>query len=133
MELRYHGRGHDGKVKQWGHNGRLDNLQAAILNVKLKYYPSMIEKRRDIAARYWDKLGDLTEIALPPGPHEAGKYFDIYQNFEVRAIRRDELRTHLAHAGVGTILQWSGWMMHQFEELKLRSDAPNVSSYLDNL
>ncbi|MDA9282326.1 DegT/DnrJ/EryC1/StrS family aminotransferase [Pseudomonadales bacterium] len=124
LELRDHGRGHDGKVKQWGHNGRLDNLQAAILNVKLKYYPSMIERRRDIAARYWNNLGELTELTLPPGPLEAGKHYDIYQNFEIRATRRDELRTYLADAGIGTILQWSGWMMHHFEELKLRNDAP---------
>lgn len=124
IKLRDHGREYDGKVTQWGHNGRLDNLQAAILNIKIKHYPSMIERRREIANRYCLNLGDLTEISLPPGPYENKKYFDIYQNFEVRVKRREELRAYLGSVGVGTIIQWAGWMMHQFHDLGLRSDAP---------
>jgi dTDP-4-amino-4,6-dideoxygalactose transaminase len=124
LNLRDHGRDFDGKVTRWGYNGRLDNLQAAILNVKIKHYPSMIERRREIANRYCLNLRGLTEISLPPGPNENKKYFDIYQNFEVRADQRNELRAHLANNGVGTMIQWSGWMLHHFQDLGLRNHAP---------
>ena len=49
--------------------------------------------------------------------------FDIFQNYEVQAENRDGLRVWLADRGIGTILQWGGWMIHQFDDLKLRTDA----------
>ncbi|HEU4654949.1 MAG TPA: DegT/DnrJ/EryC1/StrS family aminotransferase, partial [Steroidobacteraceae bacterium] len=47
--LRDHGRGPDGNIVTWGYNSRLDNVQAAILRIKLKQYDSYIARRRDIA------------------------------------------------------------------------------------
>lgn len=46
--LRDHGRNEDGRVVAWGYNSRLDNLQAAVLNFKLKSFPKDIERRRTI-------------------------------------------------------------------------------------
>src|SRR5579885_3572520 len=46
--LRDHGRGPDGDVCAWGYNSRLDNVQAAILNVKLRHYDSYVSRRREI-------------------------------------------------------------------------------------
>ena len=124
LQLRDHGRGSDGKVTRWGHNGRLDNLQAAILNIKLNYYPSAIARRREIASIYHEALSGVDGVLLPPAPSQSGKYFDIFQNYEIRAERRDDLKAYLADRGVGTIIQWGGWMLHQFDDLQLKSDAP---------
>lgn len=122
-ELRDHGRGKDGKVHCFGVNGRLDNIQAAILRLKLSRYDASIARRRDIARIYDSRLAGLEALLLPPGPDSDELRFDIFQNYEVQADRREELREHLAAHGIGTILQWGGHMIHQFDDLALRSDA----------
>lgn len=123
-ELRDHGRGADGKVRQFGVNGRLDNLQAAILSVKLRRYDETIARRRAIATLYNGRLSDVTRLTLPPAPGTDPLRFDIFQNYEIQADNRDALRSALADAGVGTIMQWGGHMIHQFDDLNLRSDSP---------
>jgi Predicted pyridoxal phosphate-dependent enzyme apparently involved in regulation of cell wall biogenesis len=50
--LRDHGRNEEGEVVTWGTNSRLDNIQAAILNVKLKGFKKDMERRREIASMY---------------------------------------------------------------------------------
>jgi dTDP-4-amino-4,6-dideoxygalactose transaminase len=122
--LRDHGRNADGMVVAWGLNSRLDNLQAAILDFKFKTFPQDIERRRAIARRYQQALGDVTELALPPGPDEDGDHFDVYQNYELEAERRDELRRYLEEAGVRTIVQWAGTPVHQFKALGFRFELP---------
>ena len=121
--LRDHGRDPiDGKVKFFGYNSRLDNLQAAILNLKLKYYDEEIKQRRYLASIYNNCLEGIGELVLPPGPNDDEKRYDIFQNYEIEAKNRDELRKFLSEKGIGTILQWGGYMLHQFEELKLNKD-----------
>lgn len=122
-ELRDHGRGKDGKVHRFGVNGRLDNIQAAILRLKLTRYDASIARRRDIARIYDARLSGLESVLLPPGPDGDSLRFDIFQNYEVQADRREQLRDHLSSRGVGTILQWGGHMIHQFDDLSLLSDA----------
>lgn len=122
-ELRDHGRGKDGKVHCFGVNGRLDNIQAAILRLKLSRYDESIARRREIARIYDARLSGLESLLLPPGPDSDNLRFDIFQNYEVQADRREALREHLTARGIGTILQWGGHMIHQFEDLGLRSDA----------
>jgi dTDP-4-amino-4,6-dideoxygalactose transaminase len=115
--LRDHGRNEEGRVVTWGFNSRLDNLQAAILNFKLKSFNAAIARRREIAARYQNGLSDVSQLTLPPGPDADAKHFDVYQNYELEADRRDELRTHLEQKGIRTIIQWAGTPVHQFAEL----------------
>ena len=43
----------------FGRNGRLDNVQAAILDLKLRSYDTMIARRRAIAMMYQNRLGDI--------------------------------------------------------------------------
>lgn len=121
--LRDHGRGPDGKVSCFGYNARLDNLQAAILLWKLRRYDEEIDYRRRLARRYHENLRDIPSLELPPPPVEDGIHFDIYQNYEIEAERRDALRAHLAAHGVQTILQWGGYVLHQFEALGMRGDC----------
>ena len=122
LMLRDHGRNPvDGKVKIFGYNARLDNLHAAVLNLKLKYYDEDIARRRDIASIYNEHLNSIETLLLPPGPASDPKHYDIFQNYEIEAHRRDDLREFLANQGVGTIIQWGGHTVHQFDELGLKA------------
>lgn len=121
--IRDHGRGHDGKVKLFGLNSRLDNLQAAILNLRLQTYQQDIARRRAIATIYENQLSGLSQLLLPPAPGAKNDHFDIFQNYEIEAENRDGLRAYLDSRGVKTIIQWGGHTIHQFDDLKLRSDA----------
>jgi dTDP-4-amino-4,6-dideoxygalactose transaminase len=122
--LRDHGRGHDGLVAQWGFNSRLDNVQAAILNIKLKHYDEYIAHRRRLASVYDARLKELPQLHLPPAPDADPDHYDIFQNYEIEADRRDALRAHLEANGVRTILQWGGHTIHQFPKLGLRGQCP---------
>lgn len=115
--LRDHGRNEYGKVVTWGTNSRLDNIQAAILDLKLKTFENDVARRREIASIYHDRLSIISEIILPPGPYESAEHFDVYQNYELEAENRDELKLFLAECGIGTIIQWAGTAVHQFKGL----------------
>lgn len=115
-QLRDHGRNANGLVVSWGTNSRLDNLQAAIMNVKLKYFDAAIARRRHIAQKYTAAFSEIGDLTLPPAP-EDDVYFDNFQNYEIQAGRRDELRSYLLERGVNTIIQWAGKAVHQFEGL----------------
>ncbi len=131
-EMRDHGRNRDGLVVRWGVNSRLDNIQAAVLLVKLKYYTAEIERRRQIARIYQDRLGSLEEMSLPPGPDEDGPHFDVYQNYEVEADCRDALREHLRKHGIGTIIQWNGTPVHQIKGLNLQKfNLPKTDKFFE--
>jgi len=117
--LRDHGRDASGLVVSWGYNSRLDNLQAAFLDFKLTSYPSEMLRRREIAGMYQKLLGNLRNLQLPPAPDSDPNYYDIYQNYELEADDRDNLKAFLEKNGVRTLVQWSGKAIHQFEKLKL--------------
>ncbi len=122
--LRDHGRDESGEVQMWGLNSRLDNLQAAVLNHKLKSYDQAIARRRAIAAQYEDRLGSLDCLELPPAPDSDPDHYDIFQNYELEADDRDALRQHLDEHGVGTLVQWGGKGVHQFAKLGFEVRLP---------
>lgn len=122
--LRDHGRAEDGDVVLWGLNSRLDNLQAAILNYQFKNYEGVIKRRRDIAQRYQERLGDLDDLVLPPAPESDPDHFDVFQNYEIEAENRDGLKAFLAEKGVGTLIQWGGKAVHQFRKLGFTQSLP---------
>ncbi len=124
--LRDHGRDEQGEVVMWGLNSRLDNLQAAILDYKLTYYDDEIARRRQLARMYQEYLEDVQELTLPPAPDSDPDHFDIFQNYEIEAERRDELRAYLRAHGVGTLVQWGGKAVHQFEKLGFDVHLPNT-------
>lgn len=105
--LRDHGQQRTtGKILYYGFNSRLDNVQAAILNVKLKYLPKWIERRREIAKNYHDGLSDISEVKLPPPPTTTGPYYDVYQNYVIRVKDRDKLVKFLEKNSVETMVSW---------------------------
>lgn len=118
-ELRDHGRTLDGDISGWSFNCRLDNLQAALLDLKLKRVPEWIARRRELASVYHHELSNIEQLELPPRPVERGDYFDVFQNYEVEAVDRDQLVEHLKRNGVEIFLPWGGKGVHQFKALGL--------------
>jgi len=107
-ELCNFGRNSDGDVVRWGFNSRLDNLHAAMLNMQFGKYGDVMSRRRLLASLYMERLKDVAEIVLPPAPDSDPDHFDIYQNYEIEAERRDELKAYLKDRGIGTLIQWGG-------------------------
>ncbi len=117
--LRNHGRKPDGDIAFWSFNSRLDNLHAAMLDLKLKHLPAWLERRREIAAIYQEHLQGLPQLHLPPAPTTDGGYYDVFQNYEIEAENRDGLETYLKEQGVEVALPWGGRGVHQFPALGL--------------
>ena len=130
-QIHDHGRDTDGEVKRWGRNSRLDNIQAAILSYKLKSYSKVIARRRKVAQMYQDRLGMIEQLSLPPAPSENSDNFDVYQNYELQADHRNDLKKYLHENGVGTLIQWGGVAIHQFKNLGFTQHCPNADSFFD--
>jgi len=85
-----------------GINSRLDALQAAVLQVKIKYLDQWTVGRQRNAERYRQLFAGTKHadrVSLPP---TMPGNFHVYNQFTVRAPKRDELRTFLKEKGVGT-------------------------------
>lgn len=117
--LRNHGKNDNGDIVSWSFNCRLDNLQASILDLKLKRLPEWISRRRELAMIYHERLQDLKALRLPPPPVEDGPYYDVFQNYEVEAEERDRLVAYLKEKGIEVFLPWGGKGVHQFRALGL--------------
>ena len=131
-QLHDHGRDPEGEVKSWGRNSRLDNLQAAFLNYLLPSYPSVIERRREIASMYNSRLSQLDELRLPPAPDSSIDHFDVYQNYELTARNRDDLKLYLSQKGIGTLIQWGGKGVHQWYRLGFNSKLPLTEDFFNS-
>lgn len=132
-QYRDHGRNKDLEAEEWCLNSRLDNIQAAILSFKLTKYNQWIERRRAIARMYQERLSMIEELVLPPGPDDDKDRYDIFQNYEIEAQRRNELQAFLKEKGVGTIVQWGGKPVHMFRKLGFSQSLPYTESLFDRL
>jgi dTDP-4-amino-4,6-dideoxygalactose transaminase len=86
-----------------GRNSRLDELQAALLRVKLTSLDRWNDARRARADQYLDELAGCAEIQLPaiaPGA------FPVWHQFVVRVANRDRVRSELARHGVQTLVHY---------------------------
>jgi dTDP-4-amino-4,6-dideoxygalactose transaminase len=84
-----------------GVNSRLDELQAAILRVRLKTLEADNARRRAIAERY---SAGLPPCILPPARGEGVEH--VFHQYVIRTPRRDELRRSLAEAGIATAVHY---------------------------
>lgn len=96
------GRNH-GQTQRYTHadlgwTSRLDELQAAILRVKLRHLDEWTERRRAVAARYAARLRGCP-VVLPP---EVPAARHVYHQVTIRTPARDALAKHLAARGIGT-------------------------------
>ncbi|MEO6817426.1 MAG: DegT/DnrJ/EryC1/StrS family aminotransferase [Edaphobacter sp.] len=90
-----------------GWNSRLDTLQAAVLEVKLRYLPEWNQQRRDRAARYDQLLRNAGLAAANTGegivlPITDPRATPVFHQYVIRAPRRDELREYLADRKIGS-------------------------------
>ena len=103
--LRYNGEDREtGEYHYHGYTALLDNIQAAVLDVKLRHFPRWVLHRRAMAERYHRLLADVDGIRPPMFTDP--RRFDAFQNYVIRVERRDELRAHLREAGVETLVSW---------------------------
>jgi len=116
--MRYNGEDRDtGEYHGHGFTCLLDNLQAAFLDVKLRYLPQWIKRRKAIAERYREALSDLADLLLP---HYDRPGFDhIYQNYTIRSKQGDDFSNYLKKNGVEVLTQWRK-PYYRHEALKLK-------------
>jgi len=115
--MRYNGEDRDtGEYHGHGFTCILDNLQAAFLDVKLRYLPSWIEKRISIAERYKAALSDLPDLLLPH--YDDPRRDHIYQNYTLRAKQGNAFSDYLKANGVEVLTQFRK-PYYRHEALKL--------------
>jgi dTDP-4-amino-4,6-dideoxygalactose transaminase len=86
-----------------GINSRLDELQAALLSIKLARLNEWNQQRRDLANHYITRLKDIGDIQIPVVPKEA---FAVYHLFVIRTSQRDKLRKYLDSSGIETMIHY---------------------------
>lgn len=120
------GKGVEGQVK-YGYNSRLDNLQAAFLNVRFKRIDQLLVRRQEIAHRY--DLGLPKYVSLPIA--QEGR---VYQDYVIRLnnkIERMKLKSWLDDHGIGT-LGTDLVPNHLYAGLNLNFELPETVAYTDD-
>jgi len=87
----------------WSHNSRLDNLQAAILLVKLGYVERWTTRRRENALYYQKNLKDIPQIKVHKDKDSERA---VYHTFVIEVERRDELQGFLSSRGIGSAVHY---------------------------
>ncbi len=95
--LRVHGQRKSYISEIMGFNFRMDEVQAAVLLLKLKYLDKWNERRREIAKIYYENLKEIEEIKLP---YEEKNKKSVYHLFVIRAKDRDKLKDFLNKKGI---------------------------------
>jgi dTDP-4-amino-4,6-dideoxygalactose transaminase len=128
--LRYYGLDADRVAQADGRNSRLDEMQAALLRVKLRYLDANLARRRQIAQRYRRGLCEAG-VQLPPDTDG-----HAYHQFVVRVRDRDAWRSRFAMARIETGIHYPRplHLMPVYQSLGYRGgDLPNVESAADEV
>ncbi|AZD09722.1 dTDP-3-amino-3,6-dideoxy-alpha-D- galactopyranose transaminase [Pseudomonas chlororaphis] len=105
--LRNYGSHEKYKNTYQGVNSRLDEIQAAMLSVKLKYLSEDIQKRREIAAMYMSGINnELIQLPIDKYISALTLKSHVWHLFVVRSDNRDALQQHLAKSGVQTLIHY---------------------------
>ncbi len=99
--LRNHGQWERYRHRAIGLNGRLDEIQAAVLLAKMAGFGEEIAARSRIGARYSEALGDVVSV-----PRVAPGNTHVYAQYTIRTPRRDDLVAHLQENGVPTAVHY---------------------------
>ncbi len=105
-----------------GFNSRLDELQAALLRVKLRKLDEWNERRRKIAGVYLDRLRHVEGIILPSVPEWAKPCWHL---FVIRHPQRDKLQAAMKEAGIGTIIHYPAppHLQKAYADLRLKEGS----------
>jgi len=87
------------KIMDWGYNSRLDNIQAVILNIKFKYYPAMLRKRKKIGMMYNKGLKNLPCILPIQQPRQ------IYQEYIIKVKDMWKFKKYMDKEGVELLIR----------------------------
>ncbi len=99
--LRNHGQWERYRHRAIGINGRLDDLQAAVLLGKFPRFPGEVSARASLGERYSDRLGDVVGVpAVSPGNTH------VFAQYTIRTPRRDDLVVHLQENGIPTAVHY---------------------------
>lgn len=101
--LRVHGGATKYYHDELGVNSRLDELQAAVLRVKLRHLESWTDQRRAVAARYGERLQDVPGLRIPVSA-ESDRH--VYHQYTVIIKDRDAIRRQLLDAGIQTMVYY---------------------------
>jgi dTDP-4-amino-4,6-dideoxygalactose transaminase len=125
--LRNHGQKTKTEIVCYGFTSRLHNLQAAVLNVKIKHLEKWLKRRREIAEIYNSGLKDVKGLKIPF--MDGAKNYDIFQNYVIKADKRDELYDFLKQNEVETLIK-DPVANHLHKELGLSNFSLLVSERL---
>lgn len=116
-----------------GYNSRLDEIQAAVLRIKLRHLDRWNEKRRSAAGLYASELSKIEGVVVPSAPSHIEH---IYHQYVIRAKRRDALKDYLDSKGVGSMIYYPVPLHQQvcFEFLGYRKgDLPETEKAADEV
>lgn len=91
-------------IECYGWCTRLDNLHAALLNMKFDYFKEWVNRRREVAALYDKNLKGIGDLITHPRSNN--DFFDVYQNYVIRTKNRDDLVKHLRDDGIEVLISW---------------------------
>lgn len=115
-----------------GYNSRLDEMQAGLLSVRLKYLDELNKEKQQIADRYYEKLeNQLIEL-----PQKRNNSDHIFHQFVIKCNRRDELMQYLRDRGIATIIHYPipPHLSEAYESLGYKKgDFPITESYADTV
>lgn len=128
--LANHGQVQKYRHVQVGCNSRLDTLQAAILEVKLRYVTEFAEARRAVASRYDEVLSGNEEILRP---HRTGISSHVYHQYTLRIGKgkRDELQAYLKEKGIPSMVYYPMALQDQEAykwRVRIRGSLKNAAS-----
>ena len=114
-----------------GTNSRLDEMQSAFLDVKLRYLDKWNEFRKYVAKQYFEKITNpLIKLPLQADT----EYDHIYHVFGIRCDKRDELEKYLADRGIGTVKHYPIPMHLQgaYEDLEIQKGDLPIAEEISN-
>lgn len=96
-QLQNHGLINRNESAQWGHNSRLDAIQAGIGNIKLKYFSEINQRFKEIGRYYMSELSSVVNCPIVKPTNEA-----VFHNFVINTTKREELIKFLLQNGIET-------------------------------
>jgi len=130
--LRVHGQSKRYHHRYIGIGGRMDTIQCAIVNVKLKYYKKDLALRQEVASKYSEKLKIKNEKLVLPFIDERAT--SAFAQYSIRVQNRDEIQVKLKEQGIPTAVHYPMPLHLQecFEYLGYKKGDFPIAEYVSN-